>query len=104
MSVLDIPVLPDTRNIDRKIYSVMQSTPCKRHKASIGSPCWSVSRDSSHIPAHGVCNHRARAAGMRGNISDQAIQSSRQNRMHYAKDLGDRIRSKNFPKSRRQFA
>jgi hypothetical protein len=101
MSVLNITVLQDLRNVDNKIYSVMEAIGCKRHQKDRGVPCYSVPRDTSNIPSYGVCNHRALAAGMRGHISGEAVQSQRKSRINYARSLGDRIRSKNFPKSRK---
>lgn len=95
----------DHRNVDNYIYKVIDSTMCNRHKALKGDPCYSVTRDSSSIPAYGICNKRAQRAGMNGHISEQAVQSARLNRMHYSKDLSARIRSKNFPtKSKRSYS
>lgn len=96
------PVPVDLRNVDQKIYRVIESVHCSRHDVEKGVPCYSVTRDSSSIPAYGICNHRAKGAGMRGKISDQAVMSARTNRMSYAQGRGTgldkRIRSKNFPK------
>lgn len=106
MSITEaFPRSVDYRNVDNYIYKVIDTTMCNRHQALKGDPCYSVTRDSSSIPSYGICNKRAVRAGMNGHISEQAVQSARNNRMHYAKDLSSRIRSKNFPtKSKRSYA
>lgn len=98
MSIVPFPVPVDLRNVDKKIYRVIEMVRCNRHNTEIGVPCYSVPRDSSSIPAYGICNHRAKGAGMQGRISDQATQSDR-NRIYQKRPgtrLDQRIRSKNF--------
>lgn len=59
---------------DTKVSRVTKIVPCGKHGAPRGNPCWSIeSITGTASPAVGICDERARRAGMVGKISRKSI-------------------------------
>lgn len=65
-------------NDGRHIHTVVERTACKRHKVSVGMPCWAVVPNTvQNSVAPAVCGPRILAAGYVGRISETSVQSKR---------------------------
>lgn len=58
------------------IPRVVNEQPCSRHKALIGYPCYDIHTIGGDVLS-GVCNKRARAAGMTGKITKDSLAKQR---------------------------
>jgi hypothetical protein len=62
---------------DLYLPRVIESTPCTKHSAEKGEPCFrfeAAENDSVHT---GICNSRAIRAGMNGRIHPMSLSSTR---------------------------
>lgn len=60
-----------------KIPTVVSTSPCVKHRAGKGVPCWWVHL-SAGARAMAVCNSRAKKAGFNAPISEQSLFNRRE--------------------------
>lgn len=90
---------------DRHILSVIDRTFCVQHPAAMGVPCWEIGTDAGDFLL-GVCDKRARDAGMNGKISDLSMnrkpngKSASEPKRNLTRAKKKSIGHKNFQKSR----
>lgn len=58
---------------DNFISTVIQRVPCLVHDKGIDRPCWILKQSKTRKISFAVCDARARAAGMVGEISDKSL-------------------------------
>lgn len=64
-------------NDGKHIVKIIGRQVCKKHKADIGEPCYSIPSGTSDVVHVGVCNKRAILFGANGKISDASLRKTR---------------------------
>lgn len=76
MKDMHITTDPENTSHIKYIPSVIERTICTRHNKGGGGPCYVLELSNGDL-ALGVCDHRARAAGFVGRVSDKSMQRKR---------------------------
>lgn len=61
------------------VVAVTERQECKKHRASIGWPCWGIIQ-ADGIYMNAVCNKRAKAAGFNHPIRPESLRLNRQSK------------------------
>lgn len=74
MRLRDIPL--DAPTTERHLPSVLNRTHCDRHFVGLHTPCFEVELLNGRGKLPGICNTRARKAGMVGHINPSSLDRS----------------------------